>query len=210
MAVERAKVLAAIKTVLKGKSLSKDFKENISAAWAAKIDTDEDIEKYINDREDVLFEASNEADRRTTQALKEKSLGSEPVAGSEQKEPKIKVSDDTPKWAKALIEQNQKLEQRFTALQTAKTQESLAERFKNDERLQGMPVELLHGRYPTKEEDFESAVEATATTLKPFIEKLGTSRFGNDAPPSAGKRLPSDGKVQEATKEQLDALMANI
>ena len=63
MSVEKGKVLAAIETRFKGKSISKTYKENLAARWAAKIESETEIDDYINERADDVIEASKEADK---------------------------------------------------------------------------------------------------------------------------------------------------
>jgi len=193
MAVEKGKVLAAIEAKFKGKSLTKNFKENLATKWADKIENDEGIDAYIEDREDTILEASNEADRRATQAAQrarqeaaDAAAGKKP--GEEDKSKTPTVPEDAPEWAKALVnqmtQQNQKLQEEISAFKTARQTESLADRFKKDERLKGIPEFALKGYIPTKEEDFETAVTSLATEYGEFAKTNKLGSFGKDAPPA--------------------------
>lgn len=198
MAVEKGKVLAAIELKFKGKSLTKNFKENIAAKWAAKIETDEEIDAYIEDREDIVLEASTEADRRATQATaKAKADAAAAVTGKPEtpKDEPAELPDDTPAWAKALMQQNKALADKVDGFERQKQTDSIADRFKKDKRFEGIPAELLHGRYPAKEEDYEAAAEAASTALKPLVEQFKLAGFGKDAPAGGNGQSAAAGKV---------------
>lgn len=190
MPVEKGKVLTAIEAKLKGKSLSKNFKENIATKWAEKIDTDENIDSYIEDREDILLEASSEADRRATEAA-QKAKGEQkkddgappadpatPPAKTPGTEPKSEI-DELKELVKSLAGT-------VTTMQQQRTQETITERFRKDERLKGVPEFMFKGRIPAKEEDFETAVTELAADYTDFAKQNKLAAFGNDTPP-AGK-----------------------
>src|SRR5690606_25812043 len=143
MAVEKGKVLAAIETKFKGKSLTKNFKENIAAKWAEKIEKDDDIDGYIEDREDLILEASAEADRRAVAAAKkakeEAAEAVNPEKKDEKKPTEVKVDDSTPEWAKALIEQNKALSDKINAFEQAGKAKAIEDKFISDERLKHVP-----------------------------------------------------------------------
>ena len=207
MAVEKDKVLAAIESKFKGKSISKTFKQNLAAKWAEKIDTDDDIDTYIEDREDVITEAISEADRRATDAAtkaaeKAKQAGKEP---DDKKKDEIELPDDTPAWAKAIIEQNKALSEKVSGFEQAQSQKSIAERFKADERLKGIPEFMFKGRIPSKEEDFETYAEELKADYEAFATEKNLEKFGQDTPGAVGGKTPAGGK-KEASKEEVAAI----
>lgn len=200
MPVEKGKVLAAIESKFKGKSITKTFKENLAEKWAAKIDNDTEIDTYIEDREDVILEAVSEADRRATDAVKK---AKQPDPNPEPKKEE-ELPADTPEWAKALINQNKALEERLTGFESAQQQKSIAERFKTDERLKGIPEFMLKRAVPSKEEDFETAVTELASEYSTFAKEAKITTFGNDTPPGAAPG--KEGGKKEASKEEIDKI----
>ncbi len=196
MAVEKGKVLTAIDAKFKGKSLSKNFKDSLATKWAAKIETDEDIDAYIEDREDVILEASTEADRRATQAAKKaKEEAAAAVTGkkddNEDEEP---IDDPTmPAWAKAMMNQNKALAEEISSFKQSRQAETLADRFHKDPRLKDVPEFVRKRAIPTKEEDFESAVTELHTEYSKFATDNKLQAFGGDTPPSGGNKGGSGG-----------------
>src|SRR5690606_12119794 len=118
MAVEKQLVLAAIETKLKGKSLSKNFKDNLATKWAEKIEDEAGIEAYIADREDLLLEASSEADRRAVAAAKKAKEDALKATSTTVEDDDIELPSDTPDWAKALMKQNQALAQKVQSFES--------------------------------------------------------------------------------------------
>lgn len=199
MAVEKGKVLAAIEAKLQGKSLTKNFKENLATKWAEKIETEDDIEAFVDDREDVLLEASSEADRRAVAAAKK--------AKSESQEPKQEetpsVDDDTPAWAKALI-------QKVEGFERQQKSQTIAERFRNDERiksLKGLQEHMFKGRIPQSEEEYDAKVEEFVDDWKPYLEKT-VIQDQKDIPPPNGKGAPKAGGKEISAEEAKAAVAA--
>src|SRR5690606_36624637 len=142
-AVEKGLVLTAIEAKLKGKSLSKNFKDNLATKWAEKIEDEDRIEAYIADREDLLLEASSEADRRAVAAAKKAKEDAERAkATTVEDDGDIELPSDTPDWAKALTKQNQTLAQKVQSFESQQKSQTIQERFCKDERvsaLKGLP-----------------------------------------------------------------------
>lgn len=212
MPVEKGKVLAAIETKFKGKSITKTFKENIAEKWAAKIDNDTDIDDFVNDREDVILEAVSEADRRATDAVK-KAKANEPKPNDTNPEPPkddvIEIPADTPEWAKALIAQNKTLADKVNGFEASQQQKSIAERFKTDERLKGIPEFVLKRAIPSKEEDFEESVTNLAAEYSTFAKEANLQSFGKDTPAGGGVGNPP-ANPKEATKEEIEAIVSGM
>lgn len=207
MPVEKDKLLLAINKKFEGKSLSKTFKENLAEKWAVKIDNDTEIDAYIDDREDVILEASTEADRRATEAVK-KAAPKKPEGNTEQKTDEVIVNDDTPEWAKALIAQNKTLEAKINGFETQQIKKTLTERFKSHSDLKGIPEFMFKGRIPSTEEEFETAVAELKTDYTQFATDNKISTLGNDVPNTGGGN--SSGQVKPASKEEVDTLLKNI
>lgn len=190
MSVEKAKVLTAIELKFKGRSISRIFKENLAEKWAVKIDNETDIDAFIEDREDVVLEASTEADRRATEAVKK--LTPKQEGKTEEKAEDVKVADDAPEWAKALIKQNEALNAKITGFETQQTQKTLSERFKSSPELKGVPEFMFKGRIPSTEEEFENAVLELKTDYTEFATTNKISSLGNDIPNTGANFKPNE------------------
>lgn len=214
MAVEEKKVSDAIELKFKGKSITKDFKKNLAKSWAAKIDNDADIDAYINDREDIVLEASAEGDRRATAAIKKPNDPTKPTKETLTVEVDEDELKDAPDWAKALIKSNKALNEKVAAFENKSTQQTLAERFQSDERLKNIPKQLLKGRFPKTDEEFEAAIEEATTDLKDFAKAEGNeggnkAGFGNDKPRFSGKAgAQAADKLKPETQQAIDKVKA--
>lgn len=223
MAADKTKVLASLNTYLKGKSHTDKFKTALAEKWAPKIENDEAIDAYLEDRSDILDELGNEVDRRTSAATKKAMKeAADKLSGEnkddDKKQPVTTAPDDAPAWAKALFDQNKELSEKVISMQAEKTATSLESRFKADERLKGIDPRLLKGRIPTKDEDYETLVTETAEELKDFIKsdepappRFG-QRLGADKPGFTGKAnaaLPTDKKVPAAITNLTAKIVAN-
>jgi hypothetical protein len=210
MAVEKDKVLAAIESKFKGKSISKTFKQNLAAKWAEKIDTEDDIDTYIEDREDIITEAISEADRRATDAAtkaaeKAKQAGKNTETEVETEEEDLK--DLSPEM-KAVLKRLDAVASKVEGFEQAQSQKSIAERFKADERLKGIPEFMFKGRVPSKEEDFETYAEELKADYEAFATEKNLERFGNDTPGATGNKTPAggNGKVSDTIKQLATAV----
>lgn len=188
--VSEGLVLTAINKKFEGKSLTKTFKENLAKKWAVKIDNETEIDSFIEDREDVILEASTEADRRATEAIKK--LTPKQEIKTEEKVDDVKVADDAPEWAKALIKQNEALNAKISGFETQQTQKTLSERFKTSPELKGVPEFMFKGRIPTTEEEFEKAVYELKTDYTAFATENKLSVLGSDVPNTGANYKPNE------------------
>lgn len=203
---DKGKVRAAIEEKLKGKSLTKNFKDSIAEKWAAKIATDEEIDDFIEDHLEILLEASIEGDRRASSAITKHKAeqSSKDDKGGEANPADNKSADedaDTPKWAKKLMADNAALAQKVADFENKNKAASIESKFKADERLKGIPAQFFKGRIPQTEDEFESAVEELVNDFKPIAEAVQLAGFGKDAPPARGNDpAPGAGKVDPAVE----------
>lgn len=221
MAIEKAKVLAALQLKFKGKSISKTFLDKLATRYCAKIETDADMDDYINDREDDILDGAAEADRRVQAATKKPAEGGKP----EVKKDVIEVDDDelkdAPPYVKAMMAQMKGMNETINKLNADKTADTLSTRFLKDERLNGLDPKLLKGRFPKTEEEFEDAVTEAAEDLKDFVKeasseqqqqegtpgklqtKLGNGAAFGDKPvhTTSQVRTPVDAKAKEVPPE---------
>lgn len=196
MAVEKGLVLAAIEEKFKGTSLTKNFKENLAGKWAEKIENDEGIEDYVSDREDIILEASAEADRRATDAIKKvKKPESTPAPEPEKK--KEEPDNDMPAWARSLMEE-------ITSLKSQQKRQTLAEKFKSDERVKklNIPEKMLSRYIPADEDSFETAVQDFTSDFSQLAKSAKIAGFGGDTP--ADSTSGGDEAKKKAKKLSMD------
>lgn len=206
MAVEKGKVKAALDAKFKGKSVSKELKDSLAARWADKIENDEGIDTYINDREDDILDAAKEADRRATAAAeKAKKEAADAVTGKPKPEPNAEPQSDPdmPAWAKQLLDANKTLTEKVSAFEASKSAESIAERFRKEERLKGIPEMMFKGRVPKSEEEYDAAVEELSKDYQDFATTNKVQRLGADSP---GKATTTGGDPK-ATDEQVNRML---
>ena len=211
MAVEKGLVLTAINKKFEGKSLSKTFKENLATKWAVKIDNETDIDAFVDDREDVVLEASTEADRRATEAVKKITPPKvEKKEGETIIEEKVELPTDTPEWAKALLKQNETLTAKINGFETQQTQKTLTESFKSHPELQGIPELFFKGRIPTTPEEMETAVAELKADYTAYATENKLASFGKDIPNNFGGGGKPTGEDKPATPEEIAKLFPNI
>lgn len=209
---DKGLVLKAIDAKLKGKSLSKNFKENLATKWAEKIENDEDIDAYVDDRAEILLEASSEADRRAVAAAKKAKEDAGKSTTETKEAEKVEFDDDAPEWAKALIKQNQTLASKIETFESQQKSQTIAERFKKDERiseLKGLPDHAFNGRIPKTEEEYEQAVESFTNDWKPFLEKHKLGEQGGDQPAS-GKGATPAGETKKISADDAKAIVESM
>lgn len=210
MAVEQGKVIAKLNKLFEGKSVTDTYKKSLAAKWAARIETDEDIDAFVKDREEDVLEASKEADRRATSAVQvAKEAAAKTVLGEEQKPVEVQTPSDAPEYVKALMAKIEGLTTTVNTLQAAKQTESIAEKFNKDQRVKDVPDWIREGFMPTSDADYEDKVTALATKFNTFAEQNKIASFGNDKPTTVAGVQPT-GKVKEATDEDVKAVMAQI
>lgn len=219
MAVDFQKALDNLTTKLKGKSISKTYIKNAATRYAAKIETDADIDDYINERLDDIIEAGVEADRRVNAALK-KVEKPDPT----KKETDIEIDEDelkdAPAYVKAMMKQMQGMNETIQTFQKEKTAASVADRFLKHDKLKNIPAKLLKGLTPKElkdDDELETLVSETYEDLKEFETNGsggsggntgGVRRSGNDRPGFGGSGQQQQGGAGGGKTEATDAVKA--
>lgn len=203
MAVEKGKVIPVLTEAVKGKGYSKTFIEKMAAKLAEKIEDDDSIQSYIDDRLDILIEADAEADRRATLAVDK---AKKPDTKNDEPTLEDELPADTPSWAKALIAQNKKLEEKVNGFEQQRTAETIEQRFRKDERVKDLPAIAFKGRIPKTEDEFEAFADELATDWKDYQIQTRQDTFGNDIPPASGVNQPVTNKKPDADLAQYSKL----
>lgn len=223
MAVEIGKVTPVLDVKLKGKGFTKTYRDSLAKTLAAKIEKDEDIESYIDDRLDLILETEKEGDRRATQAAKTKEqeitaklTGNDPEKPKQDDPKEPALPDGTPEWMKTFIQNQQKqmeaLTNQLTGLQQASNQKSIAERLTTDERTKGIPKSYYEGwALPNSSDEFDAFADKLKTNYTSFATEHKLAGFGADAPPgNGGGNAGTGGKVKPASEDEVKEVMKNL
>lgn len=169
----KEKILAAIKAKFPAVNLSKKRLEAIAAKIEAKVIDDET-------KIDAALDAFNEYNPLADMAKQDDTLRNleakvKAAAPAKKDEPAkvepIEVTDDTPAWAKALIEQNKLLSTGLATLQGEKALSSI--KAKATEKLKDVPTSYWGKRaLPEKEEDLEAFITEVQTDYTGFTKEL--------------------------------------
>lgn len=206
MAVEKGKVRAALDVLFTGKSVSKELKEKYAARWANKIETDEQIEEFVKDREDDVLDASKEADTRATAAAnKARQEAASAAAGKTPETEDNNIPDGAPDWFKAYLakdaEEKKALKEQLGAFESKQKAETLADRFKKDERLKGVPEFMMKGYIPQSEDEFENSVIELSTKYSEHAKDYKLAGFGSDTPSGRGSDKSGSNKPDAAVAD---------
>lgn len=172
-------------------NLSKNRKDSIIEKLTKRVETEEEIEKAIEDYSDFIVEIAKADDRaRTLEAKK-------PIEEPAQTQTTVEV--EQPK-EDATIELLKALQAEIQGLKTEKMQETLFDKFKKDERNKNIPSALLETLAPQTAEDYESAVER----INSIAVEFNKTSLPNTTPPT------SKGDPKQATDQEIKNLAKDI
>ncbi len=197
MAVEKTRIKERLKALYPGVNLSKERIEQISSRLAPKpADDAEDgaIDELINEANfyNPFADLAKEDDQKRTLLANQKPIPAPEPAPNPAPAPK--ADDDTPTWAKALMERVEKME-------TEKQQSSIQQKLAT--LLPKVPAVFYKGRIPKTEEELETAASEIEADYSALSQELKISQLpaGNYTP----RGNPNGANVQEAPKEQVEA-----
>lgn len=220
MAVEVQKIKDRLKALFPKANLSAKRLDELSARLAKKPADDADetaIDEVINHANDFIsFEdIAKEDDRVRTLEVKAKAAEDkkDPPAPPTPPNPPAPTppGDDTPAWAKALIESNQKFATDLEALKTGKITETKLQQakalFEKSEVFKSIQDEKAKEFFSKQidinsETPFEEQIKALETTYSSLVQHQADSTDYSGAPAEGGK----DAKPSEA---ELDSIIAN-
>jgi hypothetical protein len=212
----KEKILA--KLLIKYAGLSKTFLGQLAEKLSASVTAEDQIEGKLTELDslpisvqDLATEFQKEGDRRVTEAQKAwaKANPTPPAPGKTEGDPNPPppVPDDTPAWAKALVESNKTLLEKVGNLEKEKQANSIIETLTT--KLEGVPEKFWKKRVlPEKTED----IDAFVTDAKADFESITQTKVEDDLSkipkPAGGNGKGKDTKA--ASKEELDAVVPNI
>lgn len=117
-----------------------------------------------------------------------------------------KADDDTPAWAKTLIESNQKLSADLAAIQKEKNQQSISTKVSSHEKLKDVPADFLAlSTLPEKEEEIDAFVDKVVTTWGNVKQKMADDGFAQTTKPVNGQAAGGKDKVSSEMSAFLSA-----
>lgn len=198
MAFTDKKLLSArIKALYPNTNLSQQRMNEITDRLSKKLADDADetaIDAAVNDFNDYnpLSEIAKTDDKiRGLEKKKDPAPNDDPKPND-----KIELPEDTPAWAKALLEQNHKLAEKVNGFEQQQTQKTVAERFTSDERVKNIPAFIRDKYIPSDASQIDQAIESLTTAFTGFAEEHKLNTLGKDNPGGAGGNPPTGaGKV---------------
>lgn len=206
------KIIAAFKLKYPGVNLSKTRLAAIATRIEAKIIDDESkIDGALAAMDDAypFTEIAKDDDKiRTLEAKSNKTNPADPKKTEDPKPAADPVIDpDVPSWAQALLQSNKTLTEKLAAIEGEKTVTTL--RKKAAEKLKDIPEVFWSKRaLPENEEGLEAFVTEVTTDFGTFNQDRVNNGLAAVGAPKAA--AGGDQKVKEATKEEVDSVVANI
>lgn len=204
----KEKILAALRLKYKPYGYSAKALEAVADHLEGTVKEEGDIETAVNGVDGLLKTFQSEVARLAGEKKKE----GEQQQQQEQQKPEETKPDDTPAWAKALIDSNKTLLDEVNTLKQGKTIESrksqLETALKDAPQAYKDTVLKAFGRMSFADDaDFETYLTETKTDTASAIQAsadLGLNAMGQPRKAAGGN------DTKTASKEELDTLMKNI
>lgn len=219
MALPKAKVKERLKSKFPGVNLSQKRIDAIADKLKLPEDADDDaIDERLDELNDVFSfaEMARNDDRARTEEAerkkKEQQDNPTPKPSNDDPKPDPKSADDTPAWAKSLIESNKALQSRLEAIESGKVGDSRLAQLKeilkdaNPKYAESVLKKFPKMKFDT-DEDFEAFKEEEAENVKEFIQAEANDGLSGIKTPVQGK---GGSTKKQASKEEVDAVLNSI
>lgn len=206
----KEKILAAIKAKFPAVNLSKKRLDTIVAILEKKVTDESEIDAKLDEFNEYnpLAEIAKQDDAFRTMENKLKTPGQNPPKKEGEDPKEEKQDDDTPAWAKGLIESNKQLSQKIETLEGEKKATSI--RAKLDTQLKDVPASYWGKRkMPEKDEDIEAFVTEVNADYSAFSKEM-TDNGISLLPKPGGGGSGGGGNEKPASKEEVDAVLTEI
>lgn len=203
----KEKIIAAIKAKYPAINLSKKRLDAIAAKIETKVIDDETkidaaLETY-NDFNPLADIAKQDDAIRNYEA---KLKSQQPPKKEEEKKEDSELPDDTPAWAKSLIESNKTLSEKLASIEGEKKVSTIKSTIAS--KLKEVPATYWEDwAIPDKDEDVEGFIEKVNTKYTAFTKDLTDKGIAVVPMPGSGGRKA---ETKEATKEELDLVVQNL
>jgi hypothetical protein len=197
----KEKIIAAIKAKYPAINLSKKRLDAIAAKIETKVIDDETkidaaLETY-NDFNPLADIAKQDDAIRNYEA---KLKNQQPPKKEEEKKEDSELPDDTPSWAKSLIESNKTLSEKLAAIEGEKKVSTIKSTIAS--KLKEVPATYWEDwAIPDKDEDVEGFIEKVNTKYTAFTKDLTDKGIAVVPMPGSGGNLNKPGAVSADIKE---------
>lgn len=204
----KEKIIAAIKAKYPAINLSKARLNAIAAKIESKVIDDETkIDAALDTYNDFnpLVDIAKQDD--AIRNLEAKAKGQQPPKEEKKDEPPT-VPDDTPAWAKSLIESNKTLSEKVAAFEGEKKVSTIKSNIAA--KLKEVPSNYWENwQIPDKDEDVEGFIEKVNTNYSAFTKDL-TDKGLNIPIPGGGNKVEKVGAVSSDIKNFVEKTAAKV
>lgn len=220
----KEKILKALKTKYANMGFGANAFDGVAEYLSTTITEDDQIETGISGVENLLKVFQSEVDSRVNSAVERAKKEQQKNQGGQQQQQQQpnnqnqnqnsgaadgNQNDDTPAWAKALIESNKNLSDKIAALEgekiTKTRHQALSEKLKNaPELFKNRMLKDFNRMKFESDEDFNTYITEVEEEVKEAVQQSAEDDLSGFAKPAQGK----GGKNQkEASKEEVDAVV---
>lgn len=163
------------------KNLSNARINAIADKLSTKIADENEIDSKLDELNEIypFADIAKDDDRLRTLETKEKKPAQTKQSSKDDQDDEEKSKDDTPAWAKALID-------KVTSLEKDKKTQSIQERIKGHDKLKDVPAILIKGRaLPEKDEDIDGWIEQVQSDFTEFQQDLVNKGLASSTKPAA-------------------------
>lgn len=185
-------IIAKFKAKFPAVTLSTKRMDEISDRLSKKVTNEDEIDAKLDEMNELLpFVDIQKADDKIRD-LNSKLKTATQTKGTENSQDQsgsttTKTEDETPAWAKALVESNQALAQKLAAMEKEKFQQTITQKVNSHEKLKGISPVFYKGRaLPEKEEDLETFVDGIKADYDAFVQESNTTNLVNGHKPING------------------------
>jgi len=214
----KEKIIARIKAKFPDVNLSAKRLDAIADKLSSKVTDENEIDQQLDALNEVIpfsdLAKSDDKIRDLQSKLKDTTKKTETPA-DDQSSSTTKKDDETPAWAKGLIESNQLLTQKLATMEREKLQQTMQQRVQAHEKLKGISPVFYKGRaLPEKEDELETFVDQIKADYDTFKQETNNETLLNGhTPPAAGGGTGGQKKVspefEEAMKQKKAEAEAN-
>lgn len=207
----KEKIIARLREKFKGVNLSEQRINAIAERLAKKVTEETEIDAQLDAANEIypFADIAKEDDRvRTLEAKAKETKTADTKTPSTETQTK-QPNDDTPEWAKALLETNKQLADKVNALESGKVAESRTSiaqaKFKDlNEGFTKTALKNMNRINFKDEDDFNSWVEETVSEGQAFTQTVANEQLGNQSRPIQGVGMGTSKGT--ASKEEIDAV----
>lgn len=175
--------------------------------------TDEELDTELKTRNDNGSETFEEQaardDKFSTELDKAKKSAKPTTTTTTTTPPKEEESGEGKD--KTLEDKIAALEKRLEEKDKESARQSLETKFKNDERLKGIPAFVVKGAIPQSEDDYEDAVTTLAKEYKEFADQNKLESYSNQTiPATSSGGVPNKKDVKQISDEEADDMAKQL